>query len=303
MKLKLVSGLAVAALFSVVAASSSEAASITNYRTYRATTATTLTGQGTDDPVIGSTSATANMGFLIGYLPTPALLGPYEGDTVTLTFGVHFNDATGMSDSGDNFRFALFDFNGEGQDAASNFNTAGTDNTDNFRGYIVGVRNGMGTGSSGSIRARTGALSSGDNPFAVASPNNGTAPSLGSIGGSPVTLVSDVNGNGAGANYTGVLKLTRNALGNIVVSGSFIGSNSANGNTFSVIDTNVSAPTNFGAVAFLLGNGINADQAIFTDIDVTAVPEPTSLMLVALAGSALAASGRRFRRGEKLRFA
>lgn len=40
----------------------------------------------------------------------------------------------------------------------------------------------------------------------------------------------------------------------------------------------------YNSVAFLLGGAINGDQAIFSNIDVTFVPEPTSLALLGLGG-------------------
>jgi hypothetical protein len=253
-------------------ATAGHAVSVTDYRTYRASPATTLTGQGTDDPVVGDLSNTANSSFVIGYLPASVVLGANTGDSVTFSFGVSFNDATGISNSGDNFRFAIFDLNGEAADPSTpspNYATAGTNNTDDFRGYWFGVKNGTGTGSGGSIRERTGTLLSGQNAFAATGANLPTAPSLGAVGGDPVTLTSDVNGNAAGAHYTGVLKLTRNGSGLIDLSGSFLGSNAATGNVFSASDTTANGSSTYGAIGFLIGNALNVDQATFTDITVT----------------------------------
>jgi len=250
--------------------------SVTDYRTYRDTTATTLANQGTDDPIIGDLSHTANSSFLIGYLPSPATLPDAVGSSVTLTFGVSFNDGSGMANAGDNFRFALFDLNGEAQDSGVNPNyaTAGTANTDDYRGYWLGVRNGSGTGSGGSIRERIGTLISGQNAFAATGANLPTAPSLGPVGGTAVTLTSDVNGNGAGAHYTGKLRLLRNVAGLVDVSGSFIGTNGATGNLFSAPDNSANASYSYGAVGFLIGNALNLDQAIFTDVTVTTIDSP-----------------------------
>jgi hypothetical protein len=271
-----------------------DAAMITDYRTYKAAPATTLAGQGTDDPVVGDVANSANSAFVIGYLPAPAVLGPNAGDSITFSFGVAFNDAAGMSNTGDNFRYALFDMNGEAEDPSSgapNIATAGTANTDDFRGYIFGVKNGAGTGSGGSIRERIATLASGQNAFAATGTNTATAPSMGAVGGDPVTLVSDVNGNGVGADYNGVLKLTRNLAGLVDVSGSFIGSNAATGNLFSAADATPNASSSYEGIGFLIGNGLNADQASFVNVDVTvaAVPEPAAWTLVmgSLMGAAL----------------
>lgn len=288
------------ALVLALCANHSYGAMITDFRTYKATPATTLTGQGTDDPVVGDLAASANSAFVVGYLPAPAVLGANAGDSITLSFGVSFNDAAGMSNAGDNFRFAIFDLNGEAQDpspGSPNYATAGTANTDNFRGYILGVKNGTGTGSGGSIRERIAMLASGQNAFAATGTNTATAPSLGTVGGDSVTLVSDVAGNGAGADYTGVLTLTRNALGLVDLSGSFIGSNAATGNVFSASDLTPNLSSTYGAVGFLIGGGLNLDQASFTNVDVTvtAIPEPATLALGvgSLVGGALLRRRRR----------
>lgn len=291
--------LVAAALAVALSATHGYGAMIIDYRTYKAAPATTLAGQGTDDPVVGDLANSANSAFVIGYLPAPAVLGPNAGDSITFSFGVSFNDAVGMANTGDNFRYAIFDLNGEVQDPSSgapNIATAGTANTDDFRGYILGVKNGVGTGSGGSIRERIATLVSGQNAFAATGMNLPTAPSLGAVGGDSVTLVSDVNGNGAGADYTGVLKLTRNLAGLVDVSGSFIGSNAATGNLFSAADVTPNASSTYGAIGFLMGNGLNADQASFINVDVTAtpVPEPTAWALAV--GSIAAGSWMRRRR-------
>ena len=51
----------------------------------------------------------------------------------------------------------------------------------------------------------------------------------------------------------------------------------------------------FDRVGFLAGNGLNADQIQFSNLDVTVVPEPSTIALAAL--GALAVVGYRFRRG------
>jgi len=263
------------------------AAPVLDWHTFKATTATTLSGQGTDDPVIGSLATTADASFVLGYLSSPVSL-VNVGDQITLTFSVAFNDATGMANAGDNFRFALFDLNGQTPVAAENSATAGVDGqTDNFRGYMFGVRNGTGTGSGGSMRERTAALVSGDNSFATGSPNNTTFVSPGSVGGDPVTLLSSVNGDGSGPIYTGVMTFTLTASG-IDLSGSFSGTNSANMNVFTASDNAAPTSTTYGAVGFLIGDALNVEEVSFSNVDVTyaAVPEPGALALWSL-GSVL----------------
>ena len=274
MKFRLTNCSALAALFIALWAGYCHADPVIDWRTYKASPATTLAGQGTNDPIIGDLANSANASFVIGYLAAPAVLGANAGDSITLSFGVSFNDAVGMANAGDNFRFALFDTNGEAAPDTTaggpNYATAGTDNTDNFRGYWLGVKNGTGTGSGGSIRERIAMVASGQNAFAATGANSGTVTTLGTgVGGDPVTLVSDVNGDNTGADYTGVLTLTRNVSGLVDISGSFLGSNAITGNVFSASDTTANASSTYGAVGFLVGNALNVDQVFFQNVDVT----------------------------------
>jgi len=270
-----------------------DAVQVLDFHTFRAAPATTILGQDTNAPVVGSLTETANSSFVIGYLATPLSL-VNVGDQISLTFDVTFNDGTGIANVGDNFRFALFDENGQTRATADNAATAGVaGQTDNFRGYIFGVRNGSGTGSTGSIRERNAMLASGANAFSTAAPNGTSAPSLGTVGGDPVTLASSVNGNGAGPLYSGTMVLTLTA-GGIDLSGSFIGSNSLTGNVFAASDTTGPFSTTYGAVGFLIGNGLSVDQVSFSNINVNLVPEPASAALLGV--GSLVFLGRR-RRG------
>lgn len=256
---------------------STKAAEVTDWRTYRGTAATTLTGQGTNDPIIGDlVGSPAQASFAIGYLGEPVVLGANVGDKVEFTFGVRFNDVEGMGNQGDNFRFALFDLNGETPDLATggagdgpNYATAGTGNTDDFRGYIFGHRGGGGSGAQGSMRERIATLASGQNAFAATSPNNVTAPTLASVTGDSFPIVGDVNGDGAGPNYTGVMTLTRTELG-VDVSGTF--SDGTETNIYMASDNATPTSSTFGAVGFLIGGPLNVDQAIFSDVNVSIVP-------------------------------
>ncbi len=266
-------------LVAIAVTSSANAAEVTDWRTYNS--GPPIAGQGTNDPIIGDlVGGTADPSFVIGYLSTPATLGANVGDKITFSFGVRFNDTEGMTNSGDNFRWALFDLNGEAPDSSTggftggpNYNVNGTDNTDQFRGYWLGHRGGSGAGAGGSIRQRTADLdSSTDNPFT----NNAANPAtdIGTVGGDSVPLTSDVNGDGMGAQYTGTLTLTRAEGGLIDVSGTFVGSNIGAGEVDNVFtsDASTSGPSTYGAVSFLIGNALNVEQAIFTDVDVSVIP-------------------------------
>jgi hypothetical protein len=276
---------ATTALFVLLWAGYCQAEAVTDWRTYKAAPATVLTGQGTNNPVIGSTATTAAASFTIGYLSTPAVLGPNEGDFVTFSFGVSFNDAEqNIQGVGDNFRFALFDLNGEAQDSATggvdsgpNYATAGTANTDNFRGYWFGNKGGGGGGNNGSIRERIAMLAAGQNAFAATGDNNATAPSLGSVGGENVPLLSSFEGDGSGGNYVGAMTLTRNAGGLVDLSGFLKNAVTNVGNEFSASDTTANSSSTYGAVGFLLGGPLDIDQGIFTNVDVTIGSAPVGL--------------------------
>ncbi len=274
--------LAVAATLAACLGSTARAVLVSDFFTLRGTTATTLSGTGnTGSPSLGTTSATSAGARMIGYFPQQQLYGP--GDSVTLSFSLTMNDGatygSGTSQV-DNFRFALFDRSGEATQEATNSNIAstGSTNVDTFRGYWFGVKTAS-TGAQGSIRERNVV----DNdPFA-----NLTNPLLGNPTGSNVVFTGLINGAGTAVTYTGVMTLTLTASG-IDLSGSFSGNGGTN--TYAFSDTTPVA-TMFGAVGFLNGSTISADQVNFQNIDVTfsIVPEAPSIAAMSLASSVLGA--------------
>lgn len=258
------------ALCAIGLGSNVKAQSVTDWHTFK-NTATTLSGQGTDDPILGSLANSSSTAFLIGYLNAPLSL-VNVGDKISLTFSMTFNDTAGMAaGANDNLRFALFDLNGESKVTIDNTATAGTTDTDNLRGYWYGVRT---SPTGGSIRKR---ISSDANPFA-----NSSNTLLGTPGGSAVTFSGAVNGVGGQA-YSGELTITKTALG-IDLSGYFGGN--ATTNTFAISDNSSPFSSNFEAVGFLNGSAVNVDQILFQDVSVTLtpVPEPSSILL-AFAGA------------------
>src|SRR3712207_3788766 len=85
---------------------------VAQWHTLKAAPATVVdSGQGTNDPVIGNLTTTSTASRIIGYFTPKTLTN--VGDRITLTYSVSFNDAAGMADGADNWRFALFDLNGE----------------------------------------------------------------------------------------------------------------------------------------------------------------------------------------------
>jgi hypothetical protein len=249
---------------------------VAQWHTLKAAPATVVdSGQGTNDPVIGNLITTSSASRIVGYF-TPRTL-TNVGDLLTLSYTVSLNDATGMADGADNWRFALFDRNGEAPLADENTAANGTDRTDGLRGYWFGVDT-IAAGAQGSMRERTGTTADQD-PFA-----NASATLLGNAGGTAVDFTSSVNGDGAGPLYQGIMTLELTA-GGLSLSGSF--GNATHGmNTFSFLD-DTPVTTTFGAVGFLNGGALSVDQVILRDVEVTLVPEPSSLALAGAGGLAL----------------
>lgn len=241
---------------------------VTDWHTFRATTATVLSGQGTDDPVVGSVATTSTNAFVIGYFPALPLNN--VGDKIIFTFGVSFNDGAGVATTTpDQFRFALYNTNGETLTTADNTATAGNTDTDGYKGYWFGVKSGS-TGAQGSIRKRTGTTAD-TNTFA-----NASATLLGTAGGTSVSYAGQVNGTGTAVLYTGVMTLEVTAVGTVQLSGSFSGNGGAN--SFSFTDSSTPLTGNYNAVGFLNGSALSADQMIFQDVSV--VPEPAAAGLL-----------------------
>lgn len=281
-----------AALLGIAAALSTsqvDAAPVSIWRTFKASPATVIAGQGTNSPTIGATDASATATRIIGYFTPQTLVN--VGDKLSLTFTVSFNDAVGVtnSGSGDNFRFALFDLNGENVPAAENVASNGSADTNNFLGYWAGVMTGMGQGAAGSLRKRT--VTSNNDMFAnTTAPGSLTSPP---ITGTNVAFTGLVNGEGTETLYAGELTITRTLAG-VDVSGGFSGNGGSN--VFTASDATPVSLT-YGAVGFLNAGGISADQVIFQNVDVTftAIPEPSSIALLGLACGITGLAARRHR--------
>jgi hypothetical protein len=248
---------------------SAQAESVTNWHTFKASPATTLSGQGTSSPVMGSAATTSSTGFLMGYMDTPLSLANV-GDKISFTYSLRFNDATGMAAAGnDNFRFALFDLNGQSQATLDNTATAGViGQTDDLRGYWFGVRTGP---TGGSIRELVGGQV---NPFANA---NVVSVAGGTISGGPISYSSAVNGVGGSLYYA---EMTLEKTGSGLSLSGYFGGNGAT-NFFSAVDSS-GFPGSYGAVGFFNGSALNADQILPQDVTVTLVPvpEPSTITLI-----------------------
>jgi hypothetical protein len=271
----------------LIAASSAMAAPVTTWRTFRNSTGTVVdSGQGTNDPVIGNTTTTSSAARIIGYFSPQTLVN--VGDKITLAYTVSFNDAVGLtSNSGDNWRFALYDASGESVPAAENTTTNGSADTNSFVGYWAGVKASIGAGSAGSLRERFDTTNNDMFANATATANLTSPP----ISGDDMVFTGQVNGTGTATPYIGVMTLTMTATG-IDVSGSFSGNSLSQ--TFSVSEATPISLT-YSAVGFLNGSGMSADQVLFQDVDVTytPVPEPASLAAIALGAMAIGMRRRR----------
>ena len=258
----------VCAMTAVTLTSVAHAVEVTTWRTFRGTdsTATVVdSGQGTNDPVFGNTTTTSQASRIIGYFDPLTLVD--VGDEISLTYTVSFNDAnaTGMNtSSGDNWRYALFGLNGEAPPAAENIAANGSSDTNGFLGYWAGVKTGAGAGAAGSLRERFDTSNNDMFANATATDNLVTPP----IDGTNITFAGLINGAGTPTLYTGEFTITKTAAG-VDLSGSFSGNGGEN--TFLFSETTPISLT-YGAVGFLNGGGMSADQVIFQDVNATYTP-------------------------------
>src|SRR5687767_14952457 len=79
---------------------------VQDWHTLKPAPATVITGETTTSPTVGDTTTTSSAARIVGYFPALSLA---LGDQITLTYTVSFNDAVGMSQAADNWRFALLD--------------------------------------------------------------------------------------------------------------------------------------------------------------------------------------------------
>jgi hypothetical protein len=229
---------------------------ITNWHTFKANTATTLSGQGTSSPVFGSPSASAATAFLIGYFDALSLTN--LGDRLTLSHRVSFTDAAGMSSQDDQYRFALYDMNGQPRVTDENTASAGVAGfTDDWRGYWFGVDSSQAGTAAGTIRERTAG-----NLHPIA--NAGTT-LIGRPTGAGVLFASSTSPAG-GPSYSGEMAIERTPNG-LALAGYFGGNGTTN--IFAVNDNAAPHPVNFGAFGVLNGGPSSCDQFNFQDVTIT----------------------------------
>jgi hypothetical protein len=173
------------------------------------------------------------------------------------------NSAASSATPRTQFRFGLFKDDGDGDQLE-------------WTGYLMTNSHGTGT-PAGSISRK---------------PVGNTSAYLSTTGAN--SLVS-TQGNGTVFNDdTFALNMTIERSGtNLIVTGSITGTATTNFSQ-SLNATDTTPPTfSFDRLGFLLGGNLDADQGVFTNLDVTKVPEPTSM--AGLAGGLLALAARRRR--------
>ena len=212
-----------------------------------------LTSENTASPVVGN--GTSNSADAVGFhsaMPTITLAG--IGDKVTLTGTVTL---TGLVSGGvRQFRWGLYDLNGSADATGwlGYFATQGS-------GTTVGELYERNTGNTSSYISGTGVSTTG--------------------GSAPGTGISFTDGT-----YSFSLEIEVVSTGYQVDSSIIRTSDSQNFGSVSLLDTTTQTDT-FDRVGFLIGNALDADQATFSNIDVTFVPEPGSTTLGLIGALAL----------------
>jgi len=207
----------------------------------------TNSGLGTASPTIGDDSA--NNADDVKVNGTFTELSLLDGQTIVLSGTVTFSGVAAAG-TADQFRFGLFDDLGDADNSTWDGYRAANDTP----------------GATGHIRL---AGNSANNPTTFSGTDIGDTTGFGDL--------SDLT-------YSFSLSLTRNGTGIDLVSSMTNG-----GNDFASGSLNhATADTfDFNSVGFLLGGALDADQASFSNIDVSVVPEPSSAALLGLGGLAL----------------
>ena len=217
-------------------------------------------GLNTSSPVIGTTdpSLPDNADASDFHSDFPEIVLANSGDAILLTGSVTL---TGINSSQRNFRFGLFDRNG-------------SPGTTGWLGYFAA--NSVAT-SYGEIRQRDAG-------------NSGLHVSI--TGSTEIMRTTTFPSSSTGAPFTDhtyrfELRLTRDGSAFDIISRLYNTDGTAFADVLRVEDRVPAATESFrfNNVAFLLGGGLNTDQAAFSDIDVTylPVPEPASWALFGIA--------------------
>ena len=247
-------------LFFLLLCASSPAVLVMNWVVDQGSPATS--NMNTASPTIGNgTAENADAAIIHSDFPAVSL---NSGDLVMLTGSVTL---TGITASNQNLRFGLFD-------------RLGSPDVNGWLGYFVSVSSGAGAGQ---VRQRTAGNT------ALFLSNTGSAV-VASTANAPHSSNGAVLADGT---YGFSLQFARDGS-NYDITASITGGANNLSNTFLLNDLPpVAGETfTFNNVGFLLGDGLNTDQAQFSNIDVTLVPEPASVSFLTF-GSLLVFSRRR----------
>lgn len=226
----------------ILASSLSHGASVINWVTTNGDAGFVPGTEATYSPV----TTDANAETIVGSFPEVTLS---EGEILVLTGSINITGNTGTI-NGNQIRWGMFD-------------APGTPATGVGSGY-VGVWATTANTGAGTIRTADGSTT---NPFS----------------GSASTVVATENGTGSmtyGTEYDFVLSITRFDVTQISVSGSLTDAGGASINSWGET-LSPASPANFtyDSVAILIGGTTAASQAAFSNVDVSLVPEPSSLLL------------------------
>lgn len=255
-----------AALGLLTACTSMQAAPLTQWTQSFGTNASNLSSS---SPVFGNgTAGSANSQRIWAAAPSEYTLTSV-GDMISFSGSVTFNVSTSLAS--DQFRFGLYDSNGQS-------------GTDGWLGYMAS-NSGTGGNPNGRLWERNAGNTTTYADNGVASATQRQAP-----GGTP-------SNSFAAGTYDFSLSATRTASG-LNVTWSILGTGStiySIGGTY--VDTTPLTYT-FDRVGLVTVGGASIAQVNFSNVDLTAVPEPHSMALLAGSALILGAFGRRRRLGK-----
>ncbi len=232
-----------------------QAATIANWKELNPNAAVPATsGMNTDSPTIGNGTANnaddAWVAGRFGTVGTPASVTLAIGETLTVSGTVIL---TGGLDVASNLRFGVFDESGK-----FDLNSATWSNG----GWLLRA----GTNADdGWHKART------DNAFVSTNPN---AVRLSTT----TTNTGGLLDGDSTASYAWSISVTRDSATTVDLFGSIVGGDNAFNQTYTSNDVTTTLFT-YNAVGILLGGSLDMDQAAFSGVQYTVVPEPSAALL------------------------